>query len=188
MVVALNLSPELLETEFKRVQEQGAAQRLQEGVSNLDREIKQLIAAGKYDEAADRIAEQPTELLSEFRSQHQSVEITLTDLLKENRQRTIRVFQAKKLGYEFKTLSDVDAVLSSCFSQAFILLVQIQMSEELPADRAGLSIDLLDSNPDAAILFFTMDDGRDTIISRFLRDSSWKSIKSNVSRIRQMKF
>jgi len=33
--IALNLTPELLETEFKRVQEQGAAQRLQEGVSNL---------------------------------------------------------------------------------------------------------------------------------------------------------
>ena len=166
MVVALNLSPELLETEFKRVQEQGAAQRLQEGVSNLDREIKQLIAAGKYDEAADRIAEQPTELLSEFRSQHQSVEITLADFLKEKQAKDYSRIPGERLGYEFKTLSDIDAVLSGLQSGLYIIGADPNVGKT--ALMVSMSIDLLDSNPDAAILFFTMDDGRDTIISRFL--------------------
>ncbi len=162
----LKLTPENLEKEFERIQEKKAAERLQEGISSVGSQVRQLIQSGEPEKAAKLIASAPPELLVDFRKAKQAPQTPLLKYLGEKKQADRNRTAGTRLGYKLDTFSEIDNKLSGLQPGLYIAAADPNIGKT--ALMVSLAIDVLQSNADARVMFYTMDDSRDAIVNRFL--------------------
>jgi DNA primase len=173
---ALNIAPEILQLEFQRVKDRQSKDRLKKNVSDLNSVIRKLIDEGKDEEAVRLLVEKPSEYLSEFSARKVVPEQSTIEFIQFKKDRDSKRQPNERLGFELKTFSEIDTYLNGLQKGLYIIGAYPNVGKT--AFMTSICIDVLDSNKDASVLFFTMDDSRDTIINRFLAGKADLAINS----------
>ena len=128
--------------------------------------IRRLLKEGKEEEATKLLVEKPSEFLAEYGARRVVPEQTTYDFLQLKKQRDAQRNPLEHLGFFLNAFPDIYKQLNGLQNGLYIIGAYPNVGKT--AFMTSLCIDVLKSNDEAAVLFFTMDDSRDTIVNRFL--------------------
>ena len=163
---SIPITPEILEERYAQVREKLAATQLRQGVEKIAGHMNQLAREGKPVEAIEAILTESPRLLQEYRVSAGEKTVGLPEYLDLKRTRDSARAQGQRLGYALSQFPVIEAAM--CGVQPSMVTLAADPNVGKTILMINLSIDLLKSNPDLSLLFFTMDDSRDAIIGRMV--------------------
>jgi replicative DNA helicase len=166
MLSTTGLSPETIEAEFEHLKDERAALRLKEGIAELGNEVRRRIDDGDVQSAEDLVASTPSELLSEYRKTKHVEETSFAEFLNHKKSADQTRVAGQRIGFELKTFAIIDQKLRGLQQGLYIVAADPNIGKT--ALMVSLSLDVLLSNPDSRVLFYTMDDSKDAIVNRYL--------------------
>jgi DNA primase catalytic core len=166
LIAALALTPELLEQRFEQFKEKQAEAEFQDGVRELTRAIDRLVREGKGKDASAELASKTQKLITRYNRSAVDEEVPLAEFLRIKQQTDSLRLPGSKLGYTLSAFPLLDAKFSGIQTGLYIVAADPNIGKTI--FLVNLSADLINSNKDLSVLFFTMDDSREAIINRFL--------------------
>jgi replicative DNA helicase len=162
----LGITDDLLQEEFKRVQQRKASERLRVGIEEGSRQAKRLIEEGDAEKAVKHLQENIAILQSEYYRASEPARENLDDFLDDKRNRDGDRNAVDRIGYKLVDFAEVDNAIKGVQGGLYIIAADPNIGKT--AFMVSLMIDLLRSNDDVSCLFYSMDDSRDMIVSRML--------------------
>ena len=163
---SLGLSDELLAEEFGKLQQKRAADRLSAGIKETSTMVQRTILSGEPEKALKALQDAAVGLQAEFWKTTEPETVGIGEFLVKKRQVDSQRIAGQRLGFELKDFAEIDRELRGLQTGLYVIAADPNIGKT--AFMVSLAVDVLKSNPDAACLFFSMDDSRDMIVSRFL--------------------
>lgn len=166
LTTALALTPELLQERFEQFKAKQVEAEFQEGVKALARDTERLVRDGQAKKASEDLASETQKLITRFnRSAVDEVESLKQYLATKQQKDSLRV-PGTKLGYTLNAFPLLDEKFSGIQNGLYVIAADPNVGKTM--FLVNIAIDLIRSNADLSVNFYTMDDSRDAIINRFL--------------------
>ena len=163
---SIQITPEILDERFAHVKEKRAATQLGQGVENIAGQMSRLAREGKPVQAIEAILAESPRLLQEYRQSAGEKTVGLTEYLDLKKTRDAARTPGQRLGYALSQFPLIDEAM--CGVQPSMVTLAADPNVGKTILMINLSIDLLKSNADVSLLFFSMDDSRDAIVGRMI--------------------
>lgn len=160
------ITPEILEERYAQVKEELAAAKLRKGVEKIAVRMNQMAREGKPVEAVEAILTESPRLLQEYRQSAGERTIGLVEFLDQKWSNDSTRTPGQRMGYALSQFPVIEAAM--CGVQPSMVTLAADPNVGKTILMINLAIDLLKSNPDLSLLFFSMDDSRDAIVGRIV--------------------
>ncbi|MCX6135902.1 MAG: CHC2 zinc finger domain-containing protein [Ignavibacteriales bacterium] len=163
---ALHLTPELLEERFEQFKNATAQKKLLEGMKAVANTTAQLINNGEGQIASDMIATETQKLIVQFGKSKVDPPLPLNEFLQHKKQKDGTRNKGDLLGYPLYQFPLIQEKIYGLQSGLYIIAADPNIGKTM--FQINLAVDVLNSNPEASVLFYSMDDSRERIADRFL--------------------
>ena len=148
------------------VRQEAQETAISEELTHLADQAKQMSTSGRTEKALLLLEREGTQLLTELYRGSKEVQEPLTQFLAEKQVRDAKRKPGEVLGYALNEFPAIASAMSGI--QNGLILIGADPNTGKTMLLVNLAVDLLNSNPRARILFYTLDDTRETIVNRFL--------------------
>lgn len=180
LATSLNLTNEMLAQEYALLQVAKAEERLRNGIKEVSRQADQLIAQGDAEKAVRTAQTALSDIQSQYLRTKEPARVGLTDFMTEKKRRDSERIAGQRIGYELRDFAEIDREILGLQTGLYVIAADPNIGKT--AFMVSMAIDVLKSNDNASVLFYSMDDSREMIINRFLAHLS--DMKINEVRFR----
>ena len=160
------LTPELLEERFEQFKNATAEKSLLEGMKAVTNITARLITSGEGKRASEIIAVETQKLVVQFGKSKVDPPLPLDEFLKQKREKDNGRKKGDLLGYPLGQFPLIEEKIYGLQTGLYIIAADPNIGKTM--FQINLAVDVLNSNPDASVLFYSMDDSRERIVDRFL--------------------
>ena len=162
----LRLTPEMLEIYYQQLREKTSRSRIQETLQNVTRNVQNMAKQGKLEPALRNLALEANRLNVEYAQLGTEPERPFSDFLVSKQANDAKRIPGQRLGFELKQFPTIDSAM--CGLQPSMIALAADPNTGKTILTVNLAVDILQSNPGSSIVFYSMDDTRDAIVSRFV--------------------
>jgi DNA primase len=160
------LSDEMLLEEYSKLQAHKANERLKIGIKDVSRQAEILISNGEAEKAVRQVQNDLTELQSQYWRAKEPVRTGLNEFLTQKKEKDSQRIAGQRIGYQLKDFAEIDKEILGLQTGLYVIAADPNIGKT--AFLVSMAIDVLKSNDNASVLFYSMDDSREMIINRFL--------------------
>jgi DNA primase catalytic core len=160
------LSDEMLSEEYSKLQAHKANERLKSGIKDASRQAEILISNGEAEKAVGQVQNDLTELQSQYWRAKEPVRTGLNEFLTQKKVKDGQRIAGQRIGYQLKDFAEIDKEILGLQTGLYVIAADPNIGKT--AFLVSMAIDVLKSNDNASVLFYSMDDSREMIINRFL--------------------
>jgi DNA primase catalytic core len=160
------LSDEMLLEEYGKLQAHKANERLKIGIKDVSRQAEILISNGEAEKAVRQVQNDLTELQSQYWRAKEPVRTGLNEFLTQKKVKDGQRIAGQRIGYQLKDFAEIDKEILGLQTGLYVIAADPNIGKT--AFLVSMAIDVLKSNDNASVLFYSMDDSREMIINRFL--------------------
>ena len=162
----LQLSPELLDQRFDQFKHANAQKMLLDGIKVIANTASRLVNDGNGKRAAEIISVESQKLIVQYGKSKVEPPLPLNAFLVQKQQNDSNRIKGDLLGYSLHQFPLIQEKIYGLQSGLYIIAADPNVGKTM--FQINLAIDVLNSNPEASVLFYSMDDSRERIVDRFL--------------------
>lgn len=162
----LSLTPEMLDIYYRQVLENASRKHIQESIQNVTRDSQRMAKEGKLEPALRNLTLTAKQMLVEYAQVGMEPEKPFSAFLASKRASDSQRIPGQRLGLELKQFPTIDSAM--CGIQPSMIALAADPNTGKTILTVNLAVDILQSNPGASVLFYSMDDTRDAIVGRFV--------------------
>ncbi|MFA6468296.1 MAG: DnaB-like helicase C-terminal domain-containing protein [Bacteroidota bacterium] len=162
----LVLSPELLNERFEQFKNANAEKMLLEGIKQIANTTSQLVKEGEGKRASEIISMETQKLVVRYGKSKVDPPLPLNEFLLQKQQRDSGRNKGDLLGCSLQQFPLIQEMIYGLQSGLYIIAADPNVGKTM--FQINLAVDVLNSNPAASVLFYSMDDSRERIVDRFL--------------------
>jgi replicative DNA helicase len=162
----LVLSPELLNERFEQFKNANAEKMLLEGIKQIANTTSQLVKEGEGKRASEIISMETQKLVVRYGKSKVDPPLPLNEFLLQKHQRDSGRNKGDLLGCSLQQFPLIQEKIHGLQSGLYIIAADPNVGKTM--FQINLAVDVLNSNPEASVLFYSMDDSRERIVDRFL--------------------
>jgi DNA primase catalytic core len=162
----LQLSPELLNERFEQFKNANADKDLLEGIRTVANSAAHLVNNGDGRRASEIIAMETQRLVVNYGKSKVDPPLPLNEFLMQKKQKDNTREKGDLLGYKLVRFPLVQSYIYGLQSGLYIIAADPNVGKTM--FQINLAVDVLASNDNASVVFYSMDDSRERIVDRFL--------------------
>jgi DNA primase len=166
MAQVLHLSPELLDERFEQFKNANAEKMLLDGIKVIANQASRLVNDGEGKRAAEIIGMETQKLVVNYGKAKVDPPLPLNEFLVQKQQKDANRVKGDLLGYKLDQFPLIKGTIYGLQSGLYIIAADPNVGKTM--FQINLAVDVLASNPEASVLFYSMDDSRERIVDRFL--------------------
>ena len=166
MSSGLNIGIEMLEPYLLEYQEKKAKEQYKTGISTLLNTVGKSLYRDDVNEASELLSVKSRELALEYERMRVNPQESFGMFLRSKKSRDMQRIPGQLLGYNLTRFSHIATHLSGIQPGYYVLGADPNVGKT--AFIINMAIDLLHTNQQAKVFFYSMDDDRNTIINRML--------------------
>ena len=170
----ISLSPEVLQDRYEQIRQKSAEESFRQDVESLGSELRKLAREDAPVQAIETVLENTPAQIQEYRRTVGDNPIGLLEFLDQKQTTDATRIPGQLLGYRLSQFPQIEDAM--CGVQPAMVTLAADPNIGKTILMVILAIDLIASNPNLGVLFYTMDDGRDAIVSRMLAKLSGLAI------------